>query len=82
MSLNIEIRHPLPTFALQRVAAYARTMHMTQGQWTFLVEIWSHPKDAERLGLPDGVRSIVLAVSQQTALTFSMAVNKSKSSKM
>lgn len=82
MSLSIEMREPMPKFPLQKVASIARTKHLSHGQWRFEVEIWSHPDDAERLHLPKGTSSTLLAVGHQTALTYSMAINKAKSSKM
>lgn len=82
MSLSIEMAHPLPFFALQNLVTKANTTFLHQGQWCFEVEIWSHPSDAEKLNLPEGVKSILLAVSRQTALSMSMAVNKKKSSKL
>ncbi|PWN35688.1 uncharacterized protein FA14DRAFT_189627 [Meira miltonrushii] len=82
MTLSIEIAHPIPTYALQNIVTKAKTTFLHQGHWSFEIEIWSHPSDAEKLQLPKGVNSILLAVSRQTALSMSMAVNKKKSSKL
>lgn len=82
MSLSIEIAHPIPSYPLQNVVTKAKTTFLHQGHFCFEVEIWSHPSDAVKLNLPKGVSSILLAVSRQTALIMSMAVNKKKSSKL
>lgn len=82
MTLSIEMANPIPFFALQNIVTKAKTAFLHQGHWSFEIEIWSHPSDAEKLKLPKGVNSILLAVSRQTALSMSMAVNKKKSSKL
>lgn len=74
MFLSVEMKRALPAFALERAACLVVTRHVNHGQFELDVEIWSHPDDAERLGLPTGVKSAVLCIARQVALTIPIAI--------
>jgi hypothetical protein len=72
--LSIEMKRALPTFPLLAVADVVRTRHVDHGQFELDVELWSHPDDAEKLQLPKGVKSVILCIARQVALTIPLSV--------
>jgi len=82
MSLSIDMTQPLPNFPIQRVVTKSKTLSLNQGQWAYEVDIWSHPLDAKKINLPEGVKSILLAISKQQALSFEIKVSLKQASKL
>lgn len=80
--MSIDMTQPLPNFPLQRVVTRAKTLNLNQGQWAYEIEIWSHPLDAKKLNLPEGVKGVLLAISKQQALSFEIKVNLKQTSKL
>ncbi|PWN35687.1 uncharacterized protein FA14DRAFT_189626 [Meira miltonrushii] len=80
--LSIEMAQPLPTLPLQKAVTRGKTRFLNEGRWCFEIEIWTHPTDADRLNLPKGTDSILLAVCKQQALSMSASVNKKTASKL
>lgn len=69
------MKRSLPsTFPLLGVANVVRTRHVDHGQFEIDVELWSHPDDAEKLRLPKGVKSVILCIARQVALTIPLSV--------
>jgi hypothetical protein len=73
MFLSVEMKRALPDFPLLKAASVSKTRHVDHGQFEIDVEHWSHPDDAERLGLPAGVQSVIICIARQVALTISIA---------
>lgn len=72
MFLSIEMKRALPKFPLLAASCMVRTRHVDHGQFEIDVEMWSHPDDAEKLNLPKGVKSVILCIARQVALTISL----------
>lgn len=82
VKLSIEMAQPMPNIPLQKVVAKGKTTFLNEGQWCFEIEIWTHPTDADKLNLPKGTKSILLAVCKQQALTMSASINEKTASKL
>lgn len=81
MSLDVEMKHPLPSFPLLRITHFKTIRLVDHGQMDMNFEVWSHPDDAARLGLPKGIKGILLCVARQAALTTPASVQTSISAK-
>ncbi|KDN38517.1 hypothetical protein K437DRAFT_259380 [Tilletiaria anomala UBC 951] len=76
LHLAIEFKRAVPWDApVMKVGLYSTSRHVYQGQNELDVEVYSHPDDAERLGLPQGQDSTILCISRQIALTLPLSVN-------
>ena len=81
--LSVEMAQPLPShIPLQKLVTRCKTTFLNEGQWCFEIEIWTHPTDADKLNLPKGTTSILLAVCSQQALTMSQSLNTKTVSKL
>lgn len=72
--LSIEIKRALPLFPLVKVNSLTTIRHVDHGRMEKDIEIWTHPDDANRLGLSPGVKSVILCISRQVALTIPLTV--------
>ena len=81
MFLSIENKRELPPFPLTQVATITRTRHVDHGQFEMDVEIWSHPDDAAKFNLPPGVKSVMLCIGRQVALSIPISIQTAISKK-
>ena len=82
LHLTVEFKRAVPfDEPILKAGIYATGRHLVQGQNDADTEVWSHPADAERLGLPAGQTSTILCISRQMALTLPIEVNYAQNKK-